>query len=220
MRLRRRHAWSSSLAALVLTGAVLSGCSSEEAPEVRSSPNPSTSGESQGPQPARTLAEAGVSVSVPPGWNAVSLDPGSRQAAIDAEQDPQIKQFVSERLEGMAQTGGIMWLYDLRALDEGVLSAVEVYRYPGTDPQAIAQDTIVPKLAEAGLDPEMGTVDLPAGQATTVTGRVDQEGVSLTNEVTLLVVGPSVVSLSATFGDATEAEVQAVLGSVKAAPPA
>ncbi len=225
---------ATALVTAVLTAALLAGCSDDQPAAVTSSANPSApsagspgpsgapgsagpSGEALGPQPARTLAEGGVRITVPPGWNASSLEPASREAAVDAAPDPQTQQFLAERLEGMAQTGGLMYLYDLSALDEGVLSAVEVYRYPGTDPESIARATVAPALEQAGLAPEIASTDLPAGPATTVTGRLDGDEVSLTNEVALLVIGPSVVSLSATFSDGTREVVQGVLASAQPA---
>ncbi len=215
----------------MLAAALLAGCSGEEPGAPTSSANPSApgavspgggdqgrpSGEALGPQPARTLVEGGVSVTVPPGWNAVSMDPASREAAVAAERDPRTKQFLTERLEGMAETGGLMYLYDLGDLDAGVLSALEVYRYPGTDPDAVAQETIAPALEGSGLNPEVGTADLPAGRATTVTGRLDGQDVSLTNEVTLVVIGPSVVALNATFSDSTREVVQKAVASARPA---
>ena len=186
--------------------------------DATSSPStPPAAGAPQGPPAPRRLVDAGISVEVPAGWSAASLDPASQQAAVAAEKDPQVAAFLKSRLEGMAGTGGVMYLYDLSRLDQGVLSAVEVYRYPGTDPQAIADQKITPAMAQAGLNPEGGTVDLPAGKAVTVTGTLAGPSVTLTNAVALLVLGPSVVSLNSTFADPTADQVRAVLSSVQAA---
>ena len=194
--------------------------SSSPAPSAPSAGSPSTTppaNAQQGPPAQRRLVDAGISVEVPAGWSAASLDPASQQAAVAAEEDPQVAAFLKSRLEGMAGTGGVMYLYDLSRLDQGVLSAVEVYRYPGTDPQAVADQKITPAMAQAGLDPVGGTVDLPAGRAVTVTGKLAGPSVTLTNAVALLVLGPSVVSLNATFADPTADQVRAVLSSVRAA---
>lgn len=230
-------------AVLVVGALALAGCSGEpssapepsasssatRSPSTSSPPTPSapSAGTSpsttppadaqQGPPAPRRLVDAGVSVEVPAGWSAASLDPASQQAAVAAEKDPQVAAFLKSRLEGMAATGGVMYLYDLSKLDQGVLSAVEVYRYPGTDPQAVADQKITPAMAQAGLNPQGGTVDLPAGKAVTVTGTLAGAGVTLTNAVALLVLGPSVVSLNATFADPTADQVRAVLSSVRAA---
>ena len=145
------------------------------------------------------------------------MDPTSRQAAVAGQPDQKDAAFLKSQLDRMAATGGVMYLYDLSRVDQGVLSAVEVYRYPETDPRAVADQKIAPAMKEAGLAPVVGTTDLPAGEAVTVTGRADTQGVALTSAVALLTLGPSVVSLTATFADPTAAQVQAVLASVQAA---
>lgn len=195
--------------------------SSSAAPSVPAPPAPQASAGASpapaGPPAPRRLVDAGISVEVPAGWSAASMDPASRQAAVAAEKDPKSAAFLKSRLDGMSTTGGVMYLYDFSRLDQGVLSALEVYRYPGTDPQGVADQKIAPSMKGAGLAPVVGTTDLPAGRAVTVTGRTDANGVALTNAVALLVLGPSVVSLNATFGDPGAAQVQAVLASVQAA---
>lgn len=165
------------------------------------SPASATPAATVGPAPieAEVVVEEGLSVQVPQGWKLTRLTAEAQAQALAAETDPRVQAFLRPRLSGLAAQGGVLYLHDLREVDADRVATVEIYRYdPGRTPQQVVDELVVPRLQEAGLSPVHGTATLPAGEALTLTSTAQQAGVDVRNELSVLELGPSVVSVSAT----------------------
>lgn len=164
------------------------------------------------------VVEAGLSVQVPQGWKITRLTAEAQAEALAAEADPRVQAFLRPRLTGLAAQNAVLYLYDVRDVDNG-LATVEIYRYqPRRTPQQVVDELLLPRLQEAGLSPVLGTAGLPAGEALTLTSTAQQGGVDVRNELSVLPLGPSAVGVSATMvGPPSSPGVEQIVQSLREA---
>lgn len=184
----------------------------EASPQASTAPSTAPSSE------AGTFTRDGVTLDLPTGWKAAGLEPRERQQAIAEASEPALKQFLTQRLDGAAQTGGIMYLYDPRSIGQGEVSTVEVYGYPDrASVQEVVDAVVVPRLSGAGLSPKVEPTTLPAGKATQVATSTDApSGLAVRNKVVVLMLGDRVVGVSGTDTGKVSPELDEVLASVRA----
>ena len=201
-----------ALGALLLSGLLTAACGGDDDPAARSaapasSPGSESTAPSVTPAPStaaaptagRTIAQDGVRVQVPQGWQGTALTERARAEALAREDDPRVKEFLEGRMAGLAAEGAVLYLYDLRAVASGDLATAEVYRYPaGRTPEEALEVAVLPALQQAGLTAVRGETVLPAGRALTATTSTEASGKSVRNEFFVLQVGPTPVGLSVT----------------------